>query len=369
MPMSFLLRNESYDAALNVFEGAIEALCNGDATNADKLLLSLDRKAIERDRGQLREFARTAKPFAGTIGQHARASRTIPDAVKEAVSRRDGYHCRFTGRRLIDTRLFKEVARVSEVFHFDKNHSVRETKRGAGGHPIVRTHGAAFEHAGTPHAFGGLASIENLALISVELNEGKSHRVLELLEIPETNWKGLTEYLPRLRGLPSIQRAPIGIVPHSVIAALEVAPPSRTRRLASFGGTQTSDRADVDVASGCPKDKVEFHVAFKRFWEWIMEELSARREVLFTPHRGNPRRVSCITSDILYLVETTERGGGSQCGRIELRNDFIKLANDTNLRSDSLQNIRRRHGIRNFVEFKRDMFEQFERRFLAPPAV
>jgi hypothetical protein len=84
------------------------------------------------------------------------------------------------------------------VFHFDKHHSVRETRRGQPGHPIVRTHGAAYEHL-EPHSCGGVPTVDNIFQISVQLNESKGARVLDQVDVPDDSWTGMTEYLPALR--------------------------------------------------------------------------------------------------------------------------------------------------------------------------
>jgi hypothetical protein len=193
-----------YDAALEVFEHSVVAFCRGDAEEADRLLSTLDVHSIECDRVLLRELAKTAQSIqrSGTAG----ASRMISRETKDAVRLRDRYHCRFTGRRLIDTRVFQEVSRISGVFHFDAHHSVRETRRGPGGHPMVRTHGVAYEHA-TPLACGGVSSIANIIHTSVQLNESKGAKVLPQVAVPDDGWNGLTEYIPKLRLLKSAPRS------------------------------------------------------------------------------------------------------------------------------------------------------------------
>lgn len=383
--MTRTLHNEDYDAALGVLEQALMAFCSGESERGEELLLSLDRDAIERVRAHLRQLARQAQPFKGARAANL-AKRSIPKAVQSAVCQRDRYQCRFTGRRLIETDVFKELARVSRSFHFDEHHSVRATKRGPGGHPIVRTHGAAFEHAMTPHSHGGDTTFENLALISVELNEGKSNLVLPLLTISPINWSGLTEYLPRLRDLPSAETTRDNVVSSG---ASTPPPPSRVRTQTRAPVRPTERIQQAEAFAGAPaegdgspqnnpvtaptiadtSDRQTFQAAFRRFWAFLIEERSNGREVVFAPHDGNPRRITRIAGDVMYLVETTKRAGGSSCTRIELRNDFAKLVSDPGWRSLSLQDVRIRHGIKNLVEFKRDMFESFECEFLHPPAV
>lgn len=110
-----ILNNDAYQAALAIFEKAVAAFSRGDIETGENELSTLDLEAIEKDRAQLLAYARTAR-----LTEHPPvldpADRKVPREIKEAVARRDRFHCRFTGRRLIDTRVFREVARISSVF-------------------------------------------------------------------------------------------------------------------------------------------------------------------------------------------------------------------------------------------------------------
>jgi hypothetical protein len=160
------LDNTDYDDALAVFLKAVEAFCEGDIPKGNRLLASLDVKAIENDRLQLRRYAATAKSYRKIVSS-SEVSRRIDPRVIQSVKKRDRYHCRFTGRRLIDTHVFHEVSRISSVFHFDEHHSVRATARGPAGHPMVRTHAAAYEHA-LPLVCGGSSGVDNIVHTSVQ---------------------------------------------------------------------------------------------------------------------------------------------------------------------------------------------------------
>jgi len=191
------LHNDTYDAALSVFERAVVAFCRGEIEAGEGLLATLDRNAIERDRTSLRQLARTAQPMA-TVPASERDKRAVSRATKEAVQARDRFHCRFTGRRLIQTQVFHEVSRISEVFHFDEHHSVKDTRRGRAGHPLVRSHGAAYEHV-IPSACGGHPTVENIVHTSVQLNEAKGAAVLPKVAVPNDSWNGLSEHLSDLK--------------------------------------------------------------------------------------------------------------------------------------------------------------------------
>lgn len=199
------LQNDGYEAALNLFEQAVSAFSLGDIRKGDALLATLDLDAIERDMAALRELGRTSQPPANPTTS-SRTSKTVSRATQRAVQVRDRYHCRFTGRRLIDTNVFHEVSRISGVFHFDSHHSVRETERGPAGHAMVRTHAAAYEHV-DPHSCGGASTVSNIVHTSVQLNESKGARILPLVDVPNDSWMGMTEHLGELRCQKSATKA------------------------------------------------------------------------------------------------------------------------------------------------------------------
>lgn len=192
-----MLSDDAYLLALVTFKQAVAAFCRGQIKAGDALLSGLNLLEIEQDRQQLSALARAARPALASSGPKSKRSNPRKE-IRTAVQQRDRYHCRFTGRRLIDTAVFHEVARISEVFHFDEHHSVRQTLRGPAGHPMVRTHGAAYEHF-VPHSCGGPLSVDNIFHTSVQLNESKGARMLDLVKVPDGEWSGLTEYLADLR--------------------------------------------------------------------------------------------------------------------------------------------------------------------------
>ena len=209
---------DDYDAALHLLADAVSAFCEGDIETGNQLLSALDTDAIDRDREALRAFARTATP-PGKPPTSERVSKTVSRSTQEAVQRRDHYHCRFTGRRLVEPRIFHEVARISNLFHFDEHHSVRDTRRGPAGHPMVRSHAAAYEHV-EPHSCGGTSDAGNIVHTSVQLNESKGANILPQVPVPEDTWNGLIEYLPALRRQASA-------APESVTSPMLAAKPTR----------------------------------------------------------------------------------------------------------------------------------------------
>jgi hypothetical protein len=242
------LFNEAYEKALSVFEAAVASFSSGDLDSGNRLLASLDQSAIEDDRQQLLQLARGARDVERDVLSE-RFPRTISRALKDAVSRRDRYHCRFTARRLIDTRVFREISRVSSQFHFDEHHSVAATRRGPGGHPIVRTHGAAYEHL-YAHAHGGETTLDNLVLTCVQLNEAKGTRSLELVDVPNRVWDGLLEFLPILVRLPTARKH--GVPSELSLRKSVTSPPSSSRAMARHVSSvarlrQTAALAGVEV--------------------------------------------------------------------------------------------------------------------------
>ena len=103
---------------------------------------------------------------------------------------------------------------------------------------------------------------------------------------------------------------------------------------------------------------------FARYWQWLLERFRngerfeyAPREV--SPGKGNPRRVEYMDEEVIRLRETTSRGLLGTCLMTQLRDDFWKLCQDPEVENKPLSMLRQQHGIKNFVEFKRHMFEEF----------
>lgn len=328
------LPTDNYDDAIALVTRALDAFCGGDGAAGESLLRDLDVPEIERDRARLRLLGVSGEPSPPCVIRAREERGSVPVTVKRAVQARDRFYCRYTGRRLIDTSVFRALSQLSSAFHFDEHHSVRVTARGLPGHPMVRTHGAAYEHV-VPLSSGGRTTIDNIVLTSVELNEAMNTRRLPLVSASISAWTGLCEYGPRLASLPR----PLRKVP---------AKPDPVRPIPS-----------VRAWDG-PLSRQSFDTKFSAFWDRLKAELISSRTVVFSPHLGNPRRVCAVDDDVVRLVETTDRSGVSVCTRNELHQDFWKLVNDPNWRSDPLPIIRARHGIRNLVEFKRAMFERFE---------
>ncbi len=310
--------NEGYDITLKIFQQAVEAFACGDIEQGNRLLLTIDLAGVESDRAALHAFARTAK--RPSIGRGIPAvRRPLSSKVKRAVQERDSYRCRFTGRRLIDPRVFSEVARISTVFHFDAHHSVRETKRGKGGHPMVRTHGAAYEHA-MPHSFGGESDESNIVHTSVQLNESKGAAMLPLVDVPLDSWRGLTEYLPHLRRQRAVQKVAREVprleprVKPRVRAPQHVKPGLALVRQAAVGlgmkifAAVEDDHAEMNFATFISTRLQWFFVTQSKDNVWSLHRLACSSLVFHGDQKLTVRPKLCAADDKTLLLWAARYG-------------------------------------------------------------
>ncbi len=105
---------------------------------------------------------------------------------------------------------------------------------------------------------------------------------------------------------------------------------------------------------------------FARYWQCLLERFRngtrleyAPKEI--SPGKGNSRHVEGMDEGTMWLRETAPRGGQSKCLMTELRDDFWKLSQDPDVENKALPSLRQQHGIKNLIEFKRHMFEEFRR--------
>ena len=338
--MPSLPPSPTYLAALDALVRALQHLARGDRPRADALLETLDVGALEVERQTIQQFvsAATSHPMHGRGAPRP----PIRAAEKRAVAARDGWRCRYTGRPLVHPSVFRELGRVTTAFVYDEHHAVRPTRRGPAGHPVVRTHAAAFDHV-RALATGGAHATDNLVLTSVELNEAKNTRHMqpELLVAQSDGWTGLAEYLPMLRALPTVG-TPRGRDPQ----------PHREPRPGN----------PVPAAPpGGPAAATQGSAAFASFWSALVAEFEAHVPLIFGPRTGNPRKIVAISEDGMTLRELTGRGGTSTCDRATLAREFEQLAADSTWRTLPARAVRERFGIANWIEFKRALFERYER--------
>jgi hypothetical protein len=188
-----------HDEALALMTGAIHALLVADQATAEHLLGRIDTIAIRREQAWLRQVGLEGVVPTG-LSTRGAARRNVPDPLKHAVTTRDGFCCQFTGLRLLDPDIGKCLGTLTESFPWHPNYAMRDTASGRAGHPMTRTHSAAFEHA-HPHSFGGAMREDNIILTSMELNEAKGVRMPSRVAAGQPSWDGLREFLPQLYAL------------------------------------------------------------------------------------------------------------------------------------------------------------------------
>lgn len=114
-----------------------------------------------------------------------------------------------------------------------------------------------------------------------------------------------------------------------------------------------------------------FNVLFDRYWKWLLNEFNSLEEgeqIYYSPLNGNTRYVESVDYEVMKLREVTERAYPGNVSKNELRKDFYKLCHDPEINiRDSQNRIKRtkelydRYKIKNLREFKRNMFEEFEK--------
>jgi hypothetical protein len=101
-----------------------------------------------------------------------------------------------------------------------------------------------------------------------------------------------------------------------------------------------------------------------RYWQWLLERFRQGTTLEYSPRevspgKGNPRRVEYMDEEVIRLRKTTSRGLHGTCLMTQLRDEFWKLCQDPEVENKPLSLLRQQYGIKNFVEFKRHMFEEF----------
>jgi len=107
-----------------------------------------------------------------------------------------------------------------------------------------------------------------------------------------------------------------------------------------------------------------YNELFDKYWQSLLERFRDGERLEYSPRevspgKGNARRIEYADERMIVLRETTPRGHQSICLRTELRDDFWKLYQDPDVAVKSLPLLRRQHGIKNLVEFKRHLFQDF----------
>lgn len=198
-----------FDEALDMFLLAIEELVNG---NFEASLDQLDKCKSDLvgsffiEHGQQSAYFRVRdKKQIDQENKKTKVANPSPrllPKVENQVFLRDSYRCRYCGQRIIAKEVFAEYSRIvgRDKFSVERENSQRNGL-------TLGLRGVA-DHV-DPYAFGGLTDLENLVTSCYSCNFGKAGYTLEQLGIedprtrPPVNdgWLGLTQFLPRLRGL------------------------------------------------------------------------------------------------------------------------------------------------------------------------
>jgi 5-methylcytosine-specific restriction endonuclease McrA len=157
----------------------------------DRALTALDTEGLERAEAELGAMAWERTEIVGR--------RSLPRSLQGGVFRRDRFHCRYCGGKVIPIPIMELLGAVfGERFPYHPNWKGGET------HPAVLSRTAIIDHC-DPVARGGPPADEaNLVTACWPCNARKADLSLdrlewELLPIPTAGaWDGLTRYYGRL---------------------------------------------------------------------------------------------------------------------------------------------------------------------------
>jgi 5-methylcytosine-specific restriction endonuclease McrA len=154
------------------------------------------------------------EPLLVTLQERGKRPAITP-ALSGQIFRRDGYHCRYCGGRVVPAAVLHATALIWPAVIPTHPHWRTDMT-----HPVFVSRGAMVDHI-APHAHGGSSSdLNNLATACTPCNMQKNEFTLErlgwsLLEPMTTDWDGLTRYYPILWELASALATPSQTSYHS----------------------------------------------------------------------------------------------------------------------------------------------------------
>lgn len=179
---------------------AVTALCSGDIEAAQTALLAIDLTDLMHYRqARLAAVSSLAIPTPAPTPGPPRTRRSI-ERKKLATFARDHWICRFCGTRTVDLRVLKQLSTMfSTDFPYHSNWKFGHS------HLIYWTHSTSLEHL-VPFARGGTDDPTNFVTTCYACNDSRCHFLVEELGwtlhgTEDSDWRGLTEYLPQLRQL------------------------------------------------------------------------------------------------------------------------------------------------------------------------
>jgi 5-methylcytosine-specific restriction endonuclease McrA len=190
---------------------AVVALCEGRVAEAEQELHAIDFPGLRRDRrAAYDQVWRRGGVATGFKRRFPGTERINPsEAVKRATFIRDGYTCRYSHcrRPVVSLDVLKLLSKV-----FPDVLPCRSNWPGRDDHILYYTYSPNLEHLRAFSEIGpSAAATGNLITACYECGDTKGDLPIELLgwevrDPPETDWAGLTEYIPRL--LTSISALP-----------------------------------------------------------------------------------------------------------------------------------------------------------------
>ena len=227
------------DPIIEHVRNAVVALCEGRVSEAEQELRAIDFPGLRRNhRAAQAQVWRPGGPAAGFVRRFPGTKRKNPsNPEKSSTFIRDRYTCRYLHCQR--PTVFPDVLHLlSEAFgDVLPGH---ERWKGRDKHILYWTYSTNIEHLRSFTEVGpSAASAKNLITACYECGDIKSDLTIELLrwhvtEPSNTDWAGLTEYIPRLKtAIADLRR-------RGVIAPSEVIAPPEPRKTPKASSVKTS---------------------------------------------------------------------------------------------------------------------------------
>ena len=200
------------DATIARLQRAVVSLTRGYPEDAIAAIRAIDCAVLLEIRASAYARVREARRFASLYHPAHPGAKRLPvkREDKRATFIRDRYTCRYAHclRETVDLDVLKLLSKAfPAVLPYHSNW------RPVADHILYWTYSTSVEHA-VPFPAGGNSEPENLLTGCYLCNDVKKHLPADLLgwsvsPVPQSQWRGLTEYLPDLR------RAVANLAPNS----------------------------------------------------------------------------------------------------------------------------------------------------------
>jgi 5-methylcytosine-specific restriction endonuclease McrA len=191
------------DSIIKHLRNAVVALCEERVSEAEQELHAIDFRRLRRDHRAA--YAQVWEPGGRTTGFKRRfpgTKRKDPSkAEKQTTFIRDRYTCRYSHcqRPTVSPDVLRLLSRAfAQVLPYHPHWLDRDK------HILYYTYSTNIEHLRSFSEIGpSAAAAENLITACYECGDIKNYLTIEFLgwrltEPPDTDWAGLTEYIPRL---------------------------------------------------------------------------------------------------------------------------------------------------------------------------